>query len=249
MKGICHMTSLTPSHLDVIERRFLAMAAEPRPLVLDCAELGCGLPAEEMPLDQVRVLLLKRRTSWISKNAVWQELVRQSHTKPEPWTTVAAAMMMPGLKHIGGKLGPRYPGDRNDLDSEILEGFLQALDLAEVEAPKIHSQLYFAALRRGHEACNRETRLTKSRASLNESAAASRRPGGHPDLVLADAMRAGIVTPQEADLVSDVFLDHNDRKSAARQCGTSRYRVRSQLTTAARHLADHLGENASQPAA
>lgn len=40
--------------------------------------------------------------------------------------TVAAAMMMPGLKYIGGKLGLRFPGDRDDLDSEILEGLGRA---------------------------------------------------------------------------------------------------------------------------
>lgn len=243
------MTSLSPSHLDVVERRFLAMTAEPLPTTLDCAELGCGLPAAEMPLDQVRVLLLKRRTSWVTKNAVWQELVRRAHTMPEPWTTVAAAMMMPGLKHIGGKLGTRYPGERNDLDSEILEGFLQALDLAEAGTPKVHAQLYWAAFRRGHEACNRERRVQSSRADMNESTAKYRCPDGHPDIVLANAMRRGVVTPQEADLVSDVFLDHNDRTTVARQRGTSRYQVRSRLTTATRHLADHLtGETADSAA-
>ena len=111
------MTSFSPSHLDVIEQRFLAMTAGPDPLTLDCAALGCGLPAEEVALDDLRVLLLKRRTSWITKDTVWQELVRRAHASPEPWTIVAAAMMMPGLKHIGGKLGSRFVGDRNDLDS------------------------------------------------------------------------------------------------------------------------------------
>ncbi|MGI6872410.1 hypothetical protein [Amycolatopsis sp. 3B14] len=93
----------------MIERRFLAMTAGPQPLTLDCAALGCGLPAEVLPLDEVRVRLLKRQTSWVTKDAVWQELVRRAHAEPEPWTTVAAAMMMPGLKHIGGKLGSRFP--------------------------------------------------------------------------------------------------------------------------------------------
>jgi hypothetical protein len=49
---------------------------------------------------------------------------------------VAAAMMMPGLKHIAGKLGSRLCGDRNDLDSENLEGFLQALDVVAASALK-----------------------------------------------------------------------------------------------------------------
>lgn len=51
-KGTSLMTSFSPSHLDVIEQRFLAMTAGPQPLTLDCAALGCGLPDEDLPLDQ-----------------------------------------------------------------------------------------------------------------------------------------------------------------------------------------------------
>jgi hypothetical protein len=243
------MTSFSPSHLDVIERRFLAMASGPDPLKLDCAALGCGLPAAALPLDEVRILLLKRRTSWVTKDAVWQELVKRAHAAPEPWTTVTAGMMMPGLKHIGGKLGGRYFGDRNDLDSEVLEGFLQALDVVDAQAPKVYAQLYWAAFRRGHEACNRERRLALSRGELTETVADLRPASGHPDLVLAGAVLSGAVTPQEADLVSDVLLDHNDRSTAAKRLGMSRHQVASQLNAASRHLADYLLSESPRPAA
>jgi hypothetical protein len=193
-----------------------------------------------MPLDEVRVLLLKRQTTWVTKDAVWQELGKRAHTTPAPWTMVAAGMMMPGLKHIGSKLGARYPGDRNDLDSEILEGFLQALDIADVHAPKIYAQLYWAAFRRGHEACNRERRLATSRSELAETITDRRQASGHPDLVLADAMLSGVVTPQQADLVSDILLDHDGRTTAAKRRGMSRHQVASQLSIAARNLTDYL---------
>ncbi|MEV6718507.1 hypothetical protein AB0M48_41435 [Lentzea sp. NPDC051208] len=243
------MTSLSPSHLDVIEQRFLAMTAGPQPLTLDCAALGCGLPDEELPLDRVRVLLLKRQTSWVSKDAVWKELVRRAHAAPEPWTTIAAAMMMPGLKHIAGKLGTRFCGDRNDLDSEIREGFLQALDVADVRSPKIFGQLYWAAFRRGHEACNSERRRAMSRSELADTAIDARTADGHPDLVLAGAMLSGVITPHEADLVSDVLLDHGDRSTAAKRRGISRHQVAAQLNTASRHLADYLLGGPLRPAA
>lgn len=233
------MASFPPSHLDVIERRFLAMTTGSCPLTFDGAALGCGLPPREMPLDEVRVLLLKRRTSWVTKDAVWQELIRRAHATPDPWTTIAAGMIVPGLKHIAAKFGSRFLGDRRDLDSEILEGFLQALDIADAHAPKAYAQLYWAAFRRGHEACNRERRQAMSRSDLVE--AADLRPsGGHPDLVLAGAMLSGVVTPQQADLVSDVLLDQDDRSTAANRRGMSRYHVRAQLNTASRHLVDYL---------
>jgi len=248
-KGFSPMISFSPSHLDMIERRFLAMTSGPQPLTLDCAALGCGLPAEVLPLDEVRVLLLKRQTSWVSKDAVWQELVRRTHAEPEPWTTVAAAMMMPGLKAIAGKLGSRFCGDRNDLDSEILEGFLQALDITDARSPKIFGQLYWAAFRRGHEACNSERRRAMARSELTDTTVNTRAASGHPDLVLAGAMLSGVITPHEADLVSDVLLDRGDRSTAAKRRGMSRHKVAAQLNTASRHLADYLLGGPLRPAA
>ncbi|WP_144024037.1 hypothetical protein [Amycolatopsis keratiniphila] len=231
--------------MDVIERRFLALASGPRALTLDCAALGCGLPAAVKPIDEVRVLLLKRQTSWVTKNAVWRDLVRRAHATPDPWTIVAAAMMMPGLKHIGGKFRSRYPGDRNDLDSEILEGFLQALDLADDGAQKVYGQLYWAAFRRAHEACNREVRLAMSRSELDDTVVTSSPVAGHPDLVLAGAMLEGAVTPAQADLVSDVLLDHDERSVAAERLGISRYQVSCRLDSATRHLAGYLKTGSS----
>jgi len=195
------------------------------------------------------VLLLKRQTSWVSKDAVWRDLVRRAHETPEPWTVVAAGMMMPGLKHIGGKLGTRYPGERNDLDSEILEGFLQALDLADARQPKIYAQLYWAAFRRAHEACNRETRLAQASTELTETTVGRRRNSGHPDLVLAAAMLAGAVTQHQADLVSDVLLDQDQRSNVARRLGISRHQLANQLEVAGRHLESYLRAETPRPAA
>lgn len=200
-------------------------------------------------MDEVRVLLLKRQTSWVTKDAVWQELIRRAHATPEPWTTVAAAMMMPGLKHIGNKLGARFPGERNDLDSEILEGFLQALDVAGAQAPKVYGQLYWAAFRRGHEVCNAERRRAMNRSELTDTATNVRPASGHPDLVLADALLAGVVTRQQADLVSDVLLDHDDRTTVGKRLGMSRYQVAAALNTASRRLTNYLLAGSPQTAA
>jgi hypothetical protein len=104
----------------------------------------------------------------------------------------------------------------------------------------MYGQLYWAAFRRGHEVCNSERRRAMSRSEIIDAAADPRPKSGHPDLVLAGAMLSGVVTPQEADLVSDVLLDNNDRSAAAKQRGLSRYQVTSQLNTASRHLADYL---------
>lgn len=236
------MTSRARSCLDLIECRFDLLTSQPRPLVIDGGPLGCGLPDRPIPLDELRIMLLKRQTAWLTKDAAWQELVRRAHAQPEPWVTAATGMMLPGLKHIGGKLGTRYPGEKGDLDSEVLQGFLQALDLADPRQGKLHSPLYSAAFRRGHEAYNRENRLARDQTGLTESCrTASIRPrAGHPDLVLAGAMLDGAVTPRQADLISRIHLDRTHRGDAASPLGLSRHAVGQELASARRRLLEHL---------
>jgi hypothetical protein len=63
-------------------------------------------------------------------------------------------------------------------------------------------------------------------------------------------MLSGVVTPQQADLVSDVLLDQDDdRLTAASRRGISRHQVTSQLNTASRHLAEYLLDSSPRAAA
>lgn len=87
-----------------------------------------------------------------------------------------------------------------------------------------------------------------SRSELTDTAVDTRAANGHPDLVLAGAMLSGVITPHEADLVSDVLLDHGDRSTAAKRRGMSRHQVAAQLNTPARHLADYLLGGPFRPA-
>ncbi len=88
-----------------------------------------------------------------------------------------------------------------------------------------------------------------TRSELTDTAGDLRSASGHPDLVLAGATLSGVVTPQQADLVSEVLLDHDNRTTAADRHGMSRYQVASELNTASRHLADYLLGGPARPAA
>jgi hypothetical protein len=237
--------------LDLIERQFVELTTPPNPLALDGAALGCGLPARTEPLDKFRVLLLKRQTTWVTKDAVWKELVKRAHNQPKPWTIAAAGMMIPGLKQIAGKLNARYPGEKSDLDSEILNGFLEALDLAEPGHPKVYGQLYWSAFRRGHEACSRENRILRQNALLDDATCASyRRPvSGHPDLILAGAVLDHALTEEQAALLSDVRLDGERQESAADRRGLSKHGCRALLAQAERKLVEFLHDRIPDTAA
>lgn len=199
------------------------------------------MPERSIPLNELRILLLETQTGWRTKNAVWAKLVRMARVQPEPWLMAGAGMMLPGMKCIAARFGSRFPGDRSDLDSEILEGFLRALRQADPVQPTLYGRLYRAAYRGGHEARARERRLAAPcrRLADNTVSTPSCR-SRHPDLVLAAAMRDGAVTPHQADLLCGVHLDRARRVDLARRLGVTRYQVRLELTAAERGLAHYL---------
>ena len=152
---------------------------------------------------------------------------------------------------IAGKLGGRCPGEKSDLDSEILNGFLDALDLAEPSQPRIYGQLYWGAFRRGHEACNRENRILRQNSELDESSCARyRRPAsGHPDLILAGAVLDEALTEEQAALLSEVRLDGEKQEAVADRRGLSRHGCRRLLAQAERRLVEFLHDRVPDAAA
>ncbi|MEV6876801.1 hypothetical protein [Amycolatopsis sp. NPDC051128] len=77
-----HQRSLTS--LEIIERRFNELSAQPTSLSLDGRVIGFGLPRPPIPLDELRITLLKRQTSNQVKNAVWSEVVRRAQEQATP---------------------------------------------------------------------------------------------------------------------------------------------------------------------
>jgi DNA-directed RNA polymerase specialized sigma24 family protein len=229
------MSESPRSCLDLTEEHFQLLSR--RPLTVDGQALSHGLPPR-VTLTGLRVILLKRRLGSQVKDTVWSHLVHMARTAPDPWLMAAAGMMLPGLKSIAARISSPSWCDGHDLDSEILEGFLAALHRVDLGQPAPHTQLYFAAWRRGQRAAQREARHVLGQIALPESLTEHR--AGNPDVALARAMRDGVVTPAQANLVSQVHLDSTRRGEAARQLGISRDKVRRELASATRGLSTYL---------
>lgn len=226
------------SCLDLTEEQFQSLSQRAHPVTVDGPRLSRELPARRIGLAELRVILLKRRAGDRLKNAVWSHLARMTRTAPDPWMIASAGMMLPGLKSIAARMRACYPYDPGDLDSEILEAFLRELSRLDPDRPAPHTQLYLAAWRRGYETCRREARRAGRYAPLPDGLADHRR--GNPDIALARAVLDGVVTAEQAALVSRVHLDSAQRGDVARQLGMSRDRARRELTIATRGLSVYL---------
>jgi hypothetical protein len=226
------------SSLDLTEDQFHALSRRSEPVTIDCGHLSRDLPPRRVGLDELRVIMLKRRTCDQLKDAVWSYLVRMSRAQPDPWVLVTAGMMLPGLKAIAARMRGHYPYDACDLDSEILEAFFHELRRLDPRQPAPHTQLYLAAWRRGDQICRRETRRASRYVPLPDGLADH--CAGNPDIALARAVLDGVVTARQAALVSRVHLDSAQRGDVARQMGMSRDRARRELTIATGGLSDYL---------
>jgi hypothetical protein len=211
------------------------------PLRLDCSVLHHTLPAEELPLAQVRALLLRSGAPYEARNAVWAELAFLSQHHGEEWELGAIWMMSPGLR----KAAWRVVGDSRvpyaDIETEVVEGFLCELRTTDIEVPAIAAKLWWAGYRHGLRA--REAyRPTARRTEISDLS--SLRPhgtsDGHPDFVLERAVREGAITGGEAELIGSTRLEECSLAAAAVRLDLGYQACRARRAAAEERLARFL---------
>src|SRR6266498_5486118 len=114
------------SPLDAAERAFTLLVQPPSHVGFDGRGFA-GLPDEILPLDKLRDLLLSPATRAEVRDAVWRELVTRARRDGPAWVVAAVGAAMPGLRRIAGMLAAGWRGDTDDLDAELIVGFVARL--------------------------------------------------------------------------------------------------------------------------
>ncbi len=97
-----------------------------------------------VPLGELRALLLHPATSASARNKVWAELIRRARAGEPARVVGLAGVAMPGLRRAAASLSAAWRGDAEDLQAEILTGFLAALramDLDDLDRVPLASRL------------------------------------------------------------------------------------------------------------
>jgi hypothetical protein len=206
------MRDPAPSPLDVLETTFRLLTTGPDPLALDGHTLGCGLPARPIPLDELRSILLHPSTSFPARDAALGELVRRAQTHGGAWTVGLAGVLLPGLRRVAGHLAREFPGDTADIDAEVLTGFLEALAKLHLHPGRrrIAAHLLWGAFNRGKRLRRMELEAFVRRVPLDATSAVPPPPAGHPDILLARAVRHGVLAAWEAELIGATRLEGAD---------------------------------------
>ncbi|MDT5023664.1 MAG: hypothetical protein QOE61_90 [Micromonosporaceae bacterium] len=223
------------SPLDAAQRAFTLLVQPPSHVGFD----GRGfdvLPDEILPLDDLRDLLLSPKTGVEVRDAVWRELVVRARRDGPAWVVAAVGVAMPGLRRIAGMLAAGWRGDTDDLDSELIVGFVARLKTIDLDVPRICGRLIDAGLRAA-----RKARDADSDAQLIHIEAtgpiAPIQPWDHPDLVLARAVAAAVIDADEANLISATRLDIATVAQAADKLGIAASTASARRAKAERRLA------------
>jgi hypothetical protein len=224
------------SFLDTLECSFRLLVRGPAPLAVDGRQVHPDLPARLVPLDELRAILLGETTSFAVRNAALAVLIRRAKQERGAWVIGLAGVLLPGLRRLAGRLARDFPGDVADIDAEVLTGFLEALERVQPVGDHLAARLLWPAYRRARRLRLVEFEQTLPRIPDQAAAHLPARPWGHPDFVLARAVKAGVITTAEAELIGATRLEDADLLVFAVAEGCPIDTIRHRRTRAERRL-------------
>jgi hypothetical protein len=207
---------------DTLRNAFAVLLAEPCPLALPADEVSEVLaPARELPLPEVKALLLDKSTRPQIKRALWGAIVRRAQNGEPAWTLAAVGLTYPLLAGRVLQVCQASDGDIAEFQAEVLVELLAALKTVDVSDPAIGDVagwLAWRAVNASKSFRSREARAAGYAKGLPPTGAPLF-PTGHPDIVLARAVRAGVIGRAEADWIGRTCLDEESAKAVAQEYG------------------------------
>jgi predicted DNA-binding protein (UPF0251 family) len=220
--------------LDAIEYRFRLCGQGPAPLSVDGRQVGHGLPPRLIPLSELSAVLLHPSCSYAARDAAWRHLVAQVRTGDEKWMVGAVGVALPGLRYKAYLLGLH---SRGDVQAALVAEFVHALRTMPIDRPPILSGLLSAAFSAARAALRDQEPATAGEGSLVPASVPPPAGFGHPDFVLARAVRAGVITAEESEAIGAIRLEGLTVAEYALRAGVSRWKVYRTLRPAEQRLA------------
>jgi hypothetical protein len=205
--------------LDAAQRAFDLLVCPPAPLAFDGRGFA-GLPDRILPLDELKKILIDDATPRRVRDEVWRELVTRARRDGPAWVVAAVGIAMPGLRRMAGRLSAGWPGDSSDRDSELLTGFVDRLRTIDLRQNRIAGKLIDAGARAVKAARDRQQESDAVRVP-NTWSLPPQQPWDHPDWVLARAVAAAVIDPDEYLLIGTTRLDGGALATAADKLGIS----------------------------
>jgi hypothetical protein len=234
-----------PTPLDRVAQAFAEICSRADTPTVSGRVIGMGLPPRAMSVcELVEVLPLLDASA---RDAVWRELLRLARDRGEPWPTIAVGMALPGLRTAAARLVRDYAGDPEDLDAELVAAFYEAVTAGDVDGPMICAKLRALAYNQVRRMRYGTTTYASRTRELDTLRCTAPAPSGHPDIVLAASIRAGVITREEAELIGGSRLEKTSLSSVARRLGVPVTTAWCRRKAAETRLAAWIKEDGNQP--
>ncbi|MBU8857734.1 MULTISPECIES: hypothetical protein [unclassified Micromonospora] len=228
-------TEWPDSPLDAVQVAFEALTGDPDPLTVDCDLVNpdgdLHVPAGVLSLTAVRDWLLAHPRDVQARDAVWAELVRKARLDGPQWVIAAVGMAMPVLRRYTRQLAAGYRGDLDDLEAEILAGFLAALrDRVDLAQPAPYAALCRSGWRAGFTLCQQASEYTTvDDVEHITGPRTPRMPYGHPDVLVNRAVRLGVIDAEDEFPWIEVRLGRKSVETVAAGLGITTAAMRMRL--------------------
>lgn len=196
--------------LKSLKKTFDLLRQDPQHLYLTVPATETA-PEAVLDLNKITELLWDIKTDPAIANNIWAEIIRQARVKNSGWTVVACGLAGPALMSKTRMLEACFPGtDRAEAQAEVVEGFLVALRTIDLDDLDIESLAGALATKAFNKARVPYREAVGDLADLSCDGLVSGPPCfpvGHPDIVLARAVRAGVITVEEAEYIGRTRLE------------------------------------------
>ncbi|MGH3608703.1 MAG: hypothetical protein ACRDRD_11535, partial [Pseudonocardiaceae bacterium] len=232
-----HEPTMQP--LDAADAAFYDLVASSPHLAIDGAAIGHGLPARAIRLDELKPLLLESSTPYEARDAAVADLLRRARGGDPLWAVGLTGVLMPGLRRMANRLTRDYPGDPDCIDAAILAGFIEAVLTSSSASNGLAATLLWSAFRAGRELWVQEVSASINRSERAPDSVAAK-PADHPDLVLTRAVRAGVITANEAELIAVTRIERVRIRDLATKLRVTPFALRRRRERAEARLVAYL---------
>jgi DNA-directed RNA polymerase specialized sigma24 family protein len=231
----------------MLDRSFQLLVCDPAPLMLDGAAVGHGLPARPIPLGELRRLLLHPSVGFDGRDAALTWLVARAHTNGEVWMVGLAGVLLPGIGRRVYPLCRAFPRLAHDLEAEALAGLVQAVRAWPCGQDRVATRLVWAAARAAHRLLRREIRVGEREVNVGLELEPPARSPVHGELVLEQAVAAGVVSKMAAELVAASRIEELSLRELAGRWGVGYEALRKRRQRAEARLATWLTDPPDVP--
>lgn len=200
------------SPFDIVEHEFMKISSGDGGLCLDGNAVGHGLPKRPIPLDELRCILLHPSISFDARDAALTELVRRAQSQGGPWTTGVIGVVLPGVRSRVGHIARACPPRAHDIEAEALVGLLDGIARCDKGRERVASTLVWSAVRAAHGFVKSEC-AQQSEITIDAAPVEPHWPWNHPDLVLARAVEAEVISMEEARMIGATYVEGMTLKS------------------------------------